>query len=122
MLDATAITHQRTRGAAHLRIGAGGALERLFQKGSGKIMLPRCQGPVPEAVFLNTAGGLTGGDRLDYRVELAPHTRLTATTQTAERAYASNDGPAHVDVTLQVGEGAHLDWLPQETILFDRSA
>lgn len=122
MLDATPITYQRTKGAAHIRFGAGGALERLFQKGSGKIMLPRCHGPVPEAVFLNTAGGLTGGDRLDYRIDLAPGTRLTATTQTAERAYASNEGAAEVDVTLTLGEGAHLDWLPQETILFDRAA
>lgn len=122
MLDATPIAHQRTRGKAHIRLGLDGALETLFQQGSGKIMLPRCHGSVPEAVFLNTAGGLTGGDRLDYRIDLAPGARLTATTQTAERAYATNGGVAEVDVTLTVGEGAHLDWLPQETILFDRSA
>ncbi|MEO1239001.1 MAG: urease accessory protein UreD [Pseudomonadota bacterium] len=122
MLDATPISHQRTRGTAHIRVGAGGVLEKLYQKGSGKIMLPRCHGPVPEAVFLNTAGGLTGGDRLDYRIDLAERTRLVATTQTAERAYASNVGAAEVTVTLSLGAGAHLDWLPQETILFDRSA
>jgi urease accessory protein len=47
---------------------------------------------------------------------------VTATTQTAERAYRSADGVARVTVAHRVGEGAHLDWLPQETILIDRSA
>lgn len=122
MLDATPLLHQRTHGTAHIRLGSDGALQTLFQKGSGKIMLPRCHGSVPEAVFLNTAGGLTGGDRLDYKIDLAAGTRLTATTQTAERAYASSGGAAEVDVTMTVGAGAHLDWVPQETILFDRSA
>ena len=46
---------------------------------------------------------------------------LVATTQTAERAYRANTGPAHVRVAHEVGAGCWLDWLPQETILFDRS-
>ncbi len=46
---------------------------------------------------------------------------MTATTQTAERAYRSTSGTARMSVDLTVGEGAHLEWLPQETILFDRA-
>jgi urease accessory protein len=73
-------------------------------------------------VFLNTSGGMTGGDRLSFGLSLAAGCRVTATTQTAERAYRSADGPARVEIRHQVGPGAHLDWLPQETILFDHSA
>lgn len=84
-------------------------------------MLPRVPGD-PEVVFLNTAGGLTGGDRLDYRLDIDAGTRVTATTQTAERIYQSRTGAAQASCRMSAGAGAALDWLPQETILFDRSA
>jgi urease accessory protein len=70
-------------------------------------------------VFLNTSGGLTGGDQLSYQLDLGPDTHATATTQTAERAYAASSGSATVRAGFRVGAGGHLDWLPQETILFD---
>jgi urease accessory protein len=44
-----------------------------------------------------------------------------ATTQTAERAYRASEGAAQVRVTLTVGPDGWIDWLPQETILFDAS-
>jgi urease accessory protein len=113
---------ERTRGRAEVALGAGGRLTGLHQSGSAKAFLPRVHGAPPEVVFLNTAGGLTGGDRLSYALTLAPGAAAVATTQTAERAYASAGGRAQVDVTLTLGAGAVLDWLPQETILFDRSA
>lgn len=122
MFDAAPIVLQRTHGTADVGFAPDGRLSRLFQQGSAKAMLPRTHGDHPEVVFLNTAGGLTGGDRLDYSVSVAPGTRVTATTQTAERAYASAGGVAEVEVNLRVGENARLDWLPQETILFDRAA
>ena len=123
MLDVATLTvppaMQRARGAAHVRIGSNG-LERLRQQGSAKAILPR--GTVnPEVVFLNTAGGVTGGDRFDLSLDLAAGT-ATGTTQTAERAYRSAGGAAAVRVGLSVGAGAHLAWLPQETILFDGCA
>lgn len=116
---------QRTRGQAHVALGAGpgGArLQRLRQSGSAKAMLPRVHGVPPEIVFLNTAGGLTGGDKLHYRLSLGAGARATATTQTAERAYASMSGAAQVNIELALDEGATLDWLPQETILFEHAS
>lgn len=98
----------------------GARLGQLRQVGSAKAQLPRISG-APEVVFLNTSGGLTSSDRLDYAVTLADRARVTATTQTAERAYRANAGPACVRVAHDVGAGCWLDWLPQETILFDRS-
>ncbi len=125
MLDAQElVAMQRSRGAAHgafaQRRGATRLID-LHQSGSAKLMLPRPAGPIPEAVFLNTSGGLTGGDRLSYALDVGPGCRLLATTQTAERAYAACDGTAEVRVTATVGTGARLDWLPQETLLYQSS-
>lgn len=111
---------QRTRGRARVVIDARG-LRDLHQSGSAKAMLPRMHGAATEVVFLNTAGGVTGGDRLRFELALGAGVQATATTQTAERAYASTGAAGHIDIALQVGAGARLDWLPQETILFEAS-
>ncbi|MEO1796306.1 MAG: urease accessory protein UreD [Pseudomonadota bacterium] len=83
-------------------------------------MLPSTHGPVPEAVFLNTAGGVTGGDSFTFEGSVESGA-LCLTTQTAERAYASTGDAANIAVSLSAGPGARLHWLPQETILFDQS-
>lgn len=114
---------QRSRGEAFASFALSCGRVRLGdlrQAGSAKAILPHV-GAVPEVVFLNTSGGLTGGDRLSYGVTLGDGCRVVATTQTAERAYSSNQGAARVDVALRVGAGGWIDWLPQETILFDGS-
>lgn len=121
MLDRPTI-HQRTRGRASVALGPDGRPRRLYQSGSVKAMLPRVHAPAPEVVFLNTAGGLTGGDALSIEFDLAASAVATGTTQTAERIYASLGAAATVEVTLTVGDGADFAWLPQETILFDRAA
>src|SRR5262245_58203904 len=45
-------------------------LERLFQEGAAKIRMPRTDADPLEAVLINTAGGLTGNDRLSWEVEV----------------------------------------------------
>ena len=113
---------QRARGtvrvAAKLRAGQT-VLDRLYQSGSAKARVPKGDGF--EVVLLNTAGGVTGGDRFENTVEAAPGTTVTVTTQTAERIYRSTGEDGCVTNELIVGTGARLDWLPQETILFDRA-
>jgi urease accessory protein len=115
------------------RVAAHGALSvaetagrtriaRLYQEGAAKIRLPHDAGDALQAVLINTAGGLTGGDRLRWEIEVGPGAALTATTQACERAYRSAGGHAEVGARITVREGASLSWLPQETILFDRSA
>lgn len=124
MTASPAILPERSHGAARLsfrRTGAWTRLVGLHQSGSAKAFVhPTSRGP--EVVFLNTSGGMTGGDRLAFALTLDAGCRVTATTQTAERAYRSADGVARVTIDHEVGKGAHLDWLPQETILFDHSA
>ncbi|MBN2629710.1 MAG: urease accessory protein UreD [Rhodobacteraceae bacterium] len=116
---------QRSRGEAEVALCALGGQHRitgLRQQGSAKCILPHGaagRDGAPEVVFLNTSGGLAGGDALSYSVFLGPGTRAVATTQTAERSYRSTGDTARVRVDLQVGAGGWIDWLPQETILFN---
>lgn len=115
---------QRSHGSALVvfdQSAAKSRLVRLRQAGSAKVILPHV-GAVPEVVFLNTSGGLTGGDTLAFNLMLGAGVKAVATTQTAERAYRSGDGLAQVSVDLAVAAGGWLDWLPQETILFEASA
>ncbi|MEM8823413.1 MAG: urease accessory protein UreD [Pseudomonadota bacterium] len=109
---------QRVRGEARVVLGCGG-LGDLRQQGSAKAMLPRVDGDVPEVVFLNTAGGVTGGDRLEYGLTLGPGAAAVGAMQTAERAYRASGGTGVVRTELRVGRGGRLDWLPQEVIVFD---
>lgn len=117
---------QRAKGEA--RIGVARAADgshrvtQLRQSGAAKILAPRnhLDGAF-EAVLLNSAGGLAGGDRLRWQIEAGPGATLRATTQAAERVYRSPRGDARVDTRLRVEAGATLEWLPQETILFDAS-
>jgi urease accessory protein len=114
---------QRTEGAARLSFkSARGAtrLDRLHQSGAAKVRFPkRAGGEPPQAVLINTAGGLTGGDRMSTEVELGAGTHASVTSQACERIYRSLAGDASVTTRIMIGEGARLDWLPQETILFD---
>jgi urease accessory protein len=71
-------------------------------------------------VLINTAGGLTGGDRLEWEAEVGDGAALTLTTQACEKVYRAGEGEAQITCRLRVGEDAFLAWLPQETILFDR--
>ncbi len=96
----------------------------LRQEGCLKARFPRAGPPGwSGAVLLNTAGGIAGGDRLDTRVEAGPGTEATLASQAAERVYRALPGAsAQVCTSLHVADGAALEWLPQETILFDRCA
>jgi urease accessory protein len=126
MTSAEALRPQRAYGRLRLaftRRGEETVLQTLRQEGCLKARHPRPEpGGIAETVLLNTSGGITGGDDLALSVEAQPGSRFVVTTQAAERFYrASIASPAATirsDVT--VGEGALLEWLPQETILFDR--
>ena len=122
----TASLQPRAEGAVRVsavdRRGAS-RLGRLEQRGSAKVLLPRRRGRALEAVLLNTAGGMTGGDRFSWAAEAEAGTDLVLTTQAAERIYRAQPGEiARVETRLTLGPGARLHWLPQETIVFDRAA
>jgi len=116
------------RARGHSRVGfvnvdGNTRLAISYQSGSAKVRLPRATpSRVMEAVLLNTAGGVTGGDHLVYEVEAESGSRAAVSTQAAERIYRRVAGEARIETRLTVGRRARLDWLPQETIVFDRSA
>ncbi|WP_242494415.1 urease accessory protein UreD [Loktanella sp. IMCC34160] len=85
-------------------------------------MFPRKRTGGLEAVVVNTAGGITGGDQFQIAARVAADCDLTLTTQACERAYRVQPGqPGRLNTALQVSRGGHLNWLPQETILFNGS-
>ncbi|MBV2361704.1 urease accessory protein UreD [Thalassococcus sp. CAU 1522] len=91
--------------------------------GSAKLLFPRNADESLAAVFLNTAGGVTGGDAFHLTASAEAGASLTLTTQAAERVYrALPDETGLVRTRLSCAEGATLHWLPQETILFDGAA
>jgi urease accessory protein len=115
---------QRARGEARVvatvRDGRT-VIAGLYQEGCAKVRLPNTHSNALQAVLMNTAGGLTGGDHVRWSADAGPGTTLTLTTPACERVYRSIGGDARVENRLVVREGAHIDWLPQETILFARS-
>jgi urease accessory protein len=117
---------QRARGVARVAVRADGPATRLFenyQSGAAKMRFPRHLPEAPlEVVLINTSGGVTGGDHLQHAASAGANARCIVVSQAAERIYRRSTGVARIETKLSVAEGASLDWLPQETILFDRSA
>jgi urease accessory protein len=100
-------------------------LEGLRQAGCLKARFPRPEtAKWSSVVTLNTSGGIAAGDRLDSTFTLNRGTRTTIAAQAAERFYRALPGsaPSRVRTRIVAADGATVEWLPQETILFDRCA
>ena len=130
MIDAP--PSNRARGAiaaGFRRVGARTEVVGPHETGGYRLRLPRTRGEPCEAVIVNTGGGMAGGDRAEFAFAAEAGTAATVTTTAAEKVYRgvhaseAADGGAEaetrVSVALTLGGGAALDWLPQETILFD---
>jgi len=99
-------------GSRRARVHEAGSLRVRFPNGISQDML--------EAVIVNTAGGMAGGDRFGVEIGVGADARLTVTTAAAEKIYRSLGSDTQIGVKLDVGPGGVLAWLPQETILFDQ--
>ena len=100
-------------------------LDGLRQAGCLKARFPRPQVPGwSDVLTLNTSGGIAGGDVLASSFQVQPGAKATIASQAAERFYRVSHGslPASVRTHIEVKAGAAAEWLPQETILFDRCA
>ncbi|SNB66121.1 urease accessory protein [Arboricoccus pini] len=115
----------RAQGRAELEVKWQDGRTRLahaLEEGAAKLRFPRADDPAGfEAVWINSAGGLTDGDRLTLRVKAGEKARLLLTSQAAEKVYRARHGmaAARLDVRLDAALGSHVEWLPQETILFE---
>ncbi len=97
-------------------------LSRSYASAPLKVQRPFYPEPnVCHTVLLHTAGGIVGGDRLSSRLILEPHTQVLLTSAAAAKIYRSNGLTAEQTIAMEVGDHAHLEWLPQETIVFDRA-
>ncbi|HEY9640894.1 MAG TPA: urease accessory protein UreD [Coleofasciculaceae cyanobacterium] len=111
-----------------------GQLQLEFTHRSGATQLSRSQAQAPlkvqrpfypegsevcHTVMLHTAGGMVGGDRLSSVICLHPQSQALITTAAATKVYRSNGAEAKQSTHIRLAAGACLEWLPQETILFD---
>lgn len=93
-----------------------------YQSGCLRFRIPRTAShDATVAVLLNTSGGLTGGDRLGQQIAWGSGARASVTSQAAEKVYRALDEAAVIDTQLAIEAGADAEWMPQETILFDRA-
>lgn len=118
--------HQRSRGLGRLAIKSDGQrsrLDELYQQGCAKIRLPDLHdSDHMEAVLINSSGGMTGGDLLEWQAQTTENTKLTITTQASEKIYASVDeATGRVQTDLTVAPNSRINWLPQETIIYNEA-
>lgn len=114
---------QRASGAGRLSVRSVNGKTRiftLFQEGCAKLRFPVSTGDHLEAVMINSAGGLTGGDEMRWDFALDRNCSAHITTQACEKIYKAVPGTvATVSTHIDAGAGSSIAWLPQETILFE---
>ena len=114
----------RGTGRIALEVGAANGVtrrRRVAEDGPLRVRCPNSDGSGLAAMIVNTAGGVVGGDCHRLDIAVGRGARLTVTTAAAEKIYRSLGPNAEIDVRLSAAGGAHLAWLPQETILFDQA-
>ena len=98
----------------------GTRIAHLSERYPVRVMFPRaCSSEVEEAVLVNSAGGVAGGDRLEFAMTALGNASVAVTSQAAEKVYRALSEPARISTRLKVSESARLAWLPQETIVFN---
>ena len=114
----------RARGAVAFDVQQADGVTRrrhLHESGSLRVRFPSPEALGLSAVFVNTAGGIAGGDRFDIDIAAGEGSRLAVTTAAAEKVYRAAGPAAELNIALKAAAGSHLSWLPQETILFDQA-
>jgi len=116
---------QRAEGSGQIVVSGsdrGTHIVDVFQRAPIRIMFPGSGATaVEEAVLINTAGGIAGGDRLECDVTALANASIAVTSQAAEKVYRALSEPARISTKLKACEAAKLAWLPQETIVFNRA-
>jgi urease accessory protein len=114
----------RAAGRIALTLGVSGGYTRrtrLYEHGSLRVRFPNSLPDTLEAVIINTAGGMTGGDDFAIKIALGAGASLLAGTAAAEKIYRSTGPDASIALAIDAAAGSRCLWLPQETILFNRA-
>jgi len=113
----------RTHGAARVsfvRDGGKTRLAGLYQRDPLRVLFPDVpEGAAPTAALVTTSGGLVAGDEVAIAIRLEAGAVAQVTASAAEKIYRSTGATTVIAQDLSVGEGAWLEYLPPETILFD---
>jgi urease accessory protein len=112
----------------HLEFAMDAGTTRLVRRAhAGPLRVQKAlypEGPhACQVLVVHPPGGVVGGDALDIGMRLGAGTRVLATTPGAGKWYRAGSRPGTLlsrqDVRLHAGEGAAIEWLPQETIFYD---
>lgn len=97
-------------------------LTDLEQRAPLRVLFPRDRDcGVPQAVFVTTGGGLVGGDLHEIALNVSEDAAIIVTTQAAEKVYRSTGADTRIDASVRAAAGSWVEWMPQETILFNGS-
>jgi urease accessory protein len=114
---------QRAVGALQLSaryVDGATRLLHLYQASPCRALFPRPESDAQlDAILVNTGGGLVEGDRLDFTIRTESDARLRIRSQAAEKTYRSLTETSRIDVTLDAQAASLIQWVPEETILFD---
>jgi urease accessory protein len=95
-------------------------LAHLYQHDPLRVLFPTPDpGDAALAVLVTTSGGLVAGDCISIDVRAGPGAVAHVTASAAEKVYRSTGATTEIAQSISVGTGAWLEYLPQETILFD---
>lgn len=83
-----------------------------------KMLWPEKTG-VCHAIIVHPPAGIAGGDHLSFQIDAEQHAHAVVTTPGAGKWYKSNGKPAFQHIHIHVKNHAILEWLPQETMLFN---
>lgn len=102
---------------------ADGATRFAHRRHLGPLRVQRLLYPegadCAHAVLLHPPGGVAAGDALDIALQVDAGARVLATTPGSAKWYRSDGRAARQSLRLRVADAACLEWLPQESVLFD---
>lgn len=125
MRTGTATPEPRDRWHAELRLSyrRDGGRVIVERRHSGPLVIQRTlypEGPLfAQNIVIHPPGGIVGGDRLAIDIDVAEGASAQLITPGATRWYRSEAGWAEQGVSIRVATGGRLEWLPQESIVFD---
>ncbi len=97
-------------------------LAHLYQADPLRVLFPAPEADDPiQAALVTTSGGLVAGDHIDITVRVDAEASAHVTASAAEKIYRSTGMTTVVRQALTVGDGGALEFLPPETIVFDRA-
>ncbi len=105
------------------RTGGGARTVLAGWRHEGPLVVQRAFYPEADGTchlyLLHPPGGVVGGDALTVHAAVETGARVLLTTPAAGKLYRSAGALARQEQILRVAAGASLEWLPQETIVFD---